>query len=146
MREADKRSMKTRRKQIVALCRQIQSHARIMAKSEERFESALLEIHRLTHGASAHEHNGHGHSSRARWSDALEIHKPEARKGELTSRILAFLATNGSRSFRTPDIAEALDVPRQKRSVYMNLFRLSKRGQIRKTVDGFTAFGAQKPH
>jgi hypothetical protein len=129
----------TDRNRIVVLCRQIEDLTREIAEKEEQFTAAVQELHRLTQTLSLGEYDGPDRSQLTRFTVASAAHKEANRKGDLTTRILTFLDTNGGQSFRTPAIAEALDVPHRTKAVYMNLFRLSRRGRIRKTAEGFAA-------
>jgi hypothetical protein len=134
------RSNSRQRQRIVNQCEKVLRLAAELSDREERFGSALRELRRLMSSAGAPRDVLEPSTLSA---FATKLRPPPA--GELTSRILAFLAMNAGESFRTQAVAEALNVPHRTKAVYMNLFRLSNRGQIRRTEGGFAALAERSP-
>jgi len=127
----DTEFMSEQNKRIVILCKEMDQLAREIAERERRFAVAAQEFRRLSEAAVRRTHH-------AALSAAAAPRRGE-RKGDLTSRILQFLMVHIGQSFRTADVALALGLSHRKKAIYMNLFRLSRRGQIRRTAHGFSA-------
>jgi hypothetical protein len=124
---------------IAALSKQIQSLAKEIALREQRLALAVSEFHRLTEpligralGAAPHEVTSSAPLRRSH--QAVATGTP---KGELTSRILDFLASKSGQSFDSRTIAQAVSA-RRSRSVYMSLYRLGKKGHVKKTAHGYS--------